>query len=155
MRVRLIFYGGSASVASLVGLQCTGSQPGPRPTLSASSSSSSQTVTITISKQQHHHCHYHSHHHHYHHGLQRTAGSLPGWRPHKQHHAGLNKPRIYHSTNLSSKELNLTRNQSHFLLPSPISIPFQTVACIRPCCVIYYNRLPPPHTIWKWFIAFD
>ena len=151
MRVRLIFYGGSASVASLVGLQCTGSQPGPRPTLSASSSSSSQTVTITISKQQHHH----SHHHHYHHGLQRTAGSLPGWRPHKQHHAGLNKPRIYHSTNLSSKELNLTRNQSHFLLPSPISIPFQTVACIRPCCVIYCNRLPPPHTIWKWIISFD
>ena len=151
MRVRLIFYGGSASVASLVGLQCTGSQPGPRPTLSASSSSSSQTSTIAISKQHQHH----SHHHHYHHGLEQTAGSLPGRRPHKQHHAGLNKPRIYHSTNLSSKELNLTRNQSHFLLPSPISIPFQTVACIRPCCVIYYNRLPPPHTIWKWFIAFD
>ena len=30
----------------------------------------------------------------------------------------------------------------HSLLPSLILIPFQKVACIRPCCVIYCNSLP-------------
>ena len=142
MRVRLIFYGGSASVASLVGLQCTGSQPGPPPTLSASSSTSSQTSTITISKQHQHHC------------LiiliiitinmgfrellapywagDPTSKTMRAWRSHR-----------FIIQQIIALKSSIQPHTIPFLATLPyISFPLQKVAWIRPCCVIYCNSLP-------------